>query len=226
MLSIKQFATCLGVTGPAISVRTLFGEIEPPLSLLDLVRALIPAVMQRKVDLNIICVGSELFSESDKTEIELALAHTSEIFAPVDLGIGKVTFYGIPLIEAIGYEYIDDTNEAQALRAEWSFPNKAIDVFIVRAYGGTKVGSSPISGSCKQGEDMKGGPVVAIEELLFTTAVTLAHEVGHYLGLDRFHHPDSSNLMYKYVPNGGELTSEQGETMKRHCIVYRGCRTQ
>jgi hypothetical protein len=64
--------------------------------------------------------------------------------------------------------------------------------------------------------------VIAIEHIASVTANTLAHELGHYLGL--WHEGDRTNLMFKDVPNGGKLTVTQGEKMRQHCIVYTGCR--
>jgi hypothetical protein len=61
-----------------------------------------------------------------------------------------------------------------------------------------------------------------MEHIASITANTLAHELGHYLGL--WHQAEWANLMFKDVPNGGTLAAEQGDTMKRHCIVYWGCR--
>lgn len=178
--------------------------------------------MQKKLDLNVIQVGTELFSGSDALEIEYAIVTVRWTLGSVDIGIGKVQRFGIPLDAAGGHEHIDSDAEASALLEEWGFPGKAVDVFFVRSYAGTTVGISPFIGSCKHGDEPDSGVVVAIEHSRRITALTVAHELSHYLGL--FHAPDSENLMFKNVPNGGELTPEQGEKMKRHCIVYTGCR--
>jgi hypothetical protein len=59
----------------------------------------------------------------------------------------------------------------------------------------------------------------AVVELIgSTTGQVLAHEVGHYLGLSHVT-GDSTNLMFPSVPNGGVLTTAQGNIMKSHCFI-------
>jgi hypothetical protein len=51
-----------------------------------------------------------------------------------------------------------------------------------------------------------------------TTGQALAHEVGHYLGLSHVT-SDATNLMFPTIPNGGLLTTTQGNTMRSHCFI-------
>jgi hypothetical protein len=62
------------------------------------------------------------------------------------------------------------------------------------------------------------GSVVAIESSPTITGLVAAHEMAHYLGLS--HVNNSTNLMNPTVPNGGLLTSSQGNNMKDHCFVF------
>jgi hypothetical protein len=208
MVTIREIAACSGVFAAPMSVRALFGGQAPPLSILTLAAAR----TQKKIDLNVI----------DFDEIESAVQHLQLLYATVDLGIGKVTGFMIPLDEAGGHEDIDSPDEADALEATWGFAGKAIDVFVVRTWAGPTVGRSPVNGPCPQNSEPESGLVVAIEHSTEITGTTLAHELGHYLGL--FHDPDANNLMFKSVPNGQQLTSVQGKKMGGHCMVRTGCR--
>jgi hypothetical protein len=218
MATVRELASCLGMLDAPISVRALMGPTAPPLSL----QARLGLLLQRQLDLNLILVGRENFDANDGAEIVFAVEEVRALFAPVDLGIGSVTHYSIPVAEARGLTHIASDSDAYAVWHTWGFPGVAIDVFVVRTYEGPVVGRGPSKGPCKRDGDLHGGLVVAIEHIAPITANTLAHEIGHYLGL--WHEGDQGNLMFKDVPNGGRLTAEQGEKMKQHCIVYTGCR--
>lgn len=228
MVTIRHIAACIGLSDSPLSVRGLFGDAAPPVS----VRVLAAQKTQKKIDLNVVLVGWESFVfPGGLSQIEEALALLRIIYAQVDLGIGKVSVFFIPLDEAEGHEHIESEEESDIVEATWGFAGKAIDVFFVLSWAGPTVGRSPIDGPCPKSDEPESGLVVAIEG---PVGITLAHELAHYLGLnfgmgdpapgDPLHSGDPENLMFPDVPNGAKLTKEQGDRMKKHCMVYTGCR--
>ena len=171
---------------------------------------------------NLILVGSESFTDADEAEIDAAVQATRDFYATVSLGVGRVLRFVVSTDQANGHDNIDSDSEAEDLTNEWTVHNDALDVFFVLTYATSTVGLSEVDGSCdKDGKGMTGS-VVAIEGSANTTGFCLGHEVGHYLGLE---HTDNSpgNLMFPTVPNGGNITSSQGSTMRSHCFVRSGC---
>lgn len=109
----------------------------------------------------------------------------------------------------------------QKLTNDWTVPNDALDIFFVLTYSGSTIGLSRVDGPCDKDAKGMDGSVVAIEGSANTTGFVLAHEAGHYLGLN--HSTNMNNLMFGTVPNGGQLTSGQGADMRDHCFVDPGC---
>jgi hypothetical protein len=240
MITVRQIAACvLSNPAPGSALTAWKGDVSvlqdlsgaasspSPLSLLELARSL----TQKQVDLNLIYVGFECLTADDYEKVNDALQLARACYAFVDLGIGRAGDFFISVVEAQGREIISDHAEANALIKEWTFPNDAIDVFFVVTFEGLTVGTSPTNGDCdKELNDERSGVVIGVEESTFITGQTLAHEVGHFLGLDRTHpghdshSPDPNNLMFEKVPNGGQLTPEQGRMMKKHCSIKTRCR--
>jgi reprolysin-like metallo-peptidase family M12B len=168
------------------------------------------------IKINVIRVGSELFTAADLTTINNAINTLGSIYATIGLSLLPVEHYIIPLASANGRETIDNDAEAVTLTDEWTVPNHAVDVFFVKLYVGSVAGLSPVPGPCNK--DAPGMDGTVCELIGATTGQVLAHEVGHYLGLNHVT-GDSTNLMFPSVPNGGLLTVAQGNTMKAHCFV-------
>lgn len=221
MASLKQIAGCIGLSNDFAVVRDFYGYITgapKPLSLLRQIRL----IQGKHIHLNLICVGIESFTHSDQAEIDEAVQITRDIYATVDLGVGRLLRSFITTEDAGGLDNIDSDGEAEHLTDEWSADNNELDVFFVLTYTGEVIGLSEVDGLCVKDTKAMSGSVVAIEESPDITGLVLAHEVGHYLGLGhREGHPE--NLMFPDTPNRGLLGSSQGSTMRRHCFVRRGC---
>lgn len=221
MASLRDIAGCIGVTGNFSVVGDFFGYTSIPqdLSLLTQMRLL----QGRHIHMNLIRVGIESFSDADEREIDRAVQFTRDTYATVDLGVGRVTRWFITTDNANGHENIGSDGEAEDLTNEFTIDNDALDIFFVLTYASSTIGLSRVDGPCDKNAKGMDGSVVAIEQSASITGPVLAHEAGHYLGLDSDHVDDSNNLMFDTVPNGGQLTSRQGADMRDHCFTRSGC---
>jgi hypothetical protein len=171
-----------------------------------------------RVDVNVILVGHDVFTAADRAETDAALRIAHDIFAKVRLDLREAGRYGITAAEAGANLTIDNGSEASDLTSDWTVPNNALDLFVVRVMNGAD-GWSAVNGSCDK--DAKGmtGSVVSLNGSSANSGNTFAHEIGHYLGLS--HIPDNGN----FIGNGGSSNSFtgiydwQGTVMKRHCFV-------
>lgn len=168
------------------------------------------------ISVNVIRVGSELFNSPDLTEILKAVNFTRSAYASVGVTLARVQHYVISVAQAKGRDIIDNDGEAVSLTDEWTVPNNAVDIFVVKTYVGGVAGLSPVSGPCNK--DAKGMDGAVVELIHGLTGHIMAHEVGHYLGLPHRTN-DATNLMFPSVPNGGLLDGGQGNTMKGHCFI-------
>ena len=220
MDSLKAIAACIGVTGDFSVSQNFFGFLRGApgdVSVLTQIRRL----QGRHVHMNFIRVGSDQFTNNDLAEMDSALQFTRDTYAQVNLGVGRIEHYVISTGEADGADNINNDDEAEDLTNRWTVPNSALDIFWVLTYAGTTIGLSRVDGPCDKNAKGMDGSVVAIEGSANTTGFVLAHEAGHYLGLN--HSSSSSNLMFGTVPNGGNLTSGQGSNMRDHCFVKPSC---
>jgi hypothetical protein len=196
-----------------------------PVSVLDRAAAL----TIKHFHLNLIRVGTEIFSDQDLQTMKDGLGILQVIFLTAGVGVGSTDHYSIPLAQADGYAFPSSEAQADAITEEWSFPDDRLDVFVVAYLPGTSLGFAPPLGSCRKGLNLPFvGCVIRYESDYgvgastdFVFAKILAHEVGHYLGLP--HVSDPNNLMYPTWPSGVQLTAEQGAIMKKHCFIRFGC---
>ena len=235
MHSVRRIAECLGLEGSFRVVNDFFGYVTGSPWQVSLSRQL-RLMKTLHVDLNLIRVGVELFTPADEKEIDRAVAFMRDTYAHVDFGVGRVRRYGISLADADGHEHIADDKEAEELTHAWSVHNDveelqstglilvrtSLDVFFVRTFAGSALGSAPRDGPYDNDADgAMTGVVIAMEGTPADTGFVLAKYVARYLGLkpsDR-----ANNLMYDWVPNGGHLTRDQYEEMTKSGFANAGC---
>lgn len=221
MSSLRERANCLGLPADFSVVHDFFGHLTEPAGLS--VRTQVDRLGFRRIDINLIRVGSDQMTAADLAEIDGAVRDTRNIYAPASLAVGRVFHFEITTAQARGAEHIGDDGEASALTSDWTVPNAALDVFFVLTYATATVGLSAVRGSCNKNAAGMTGSVVAIEESPDLTSQVLAHEVGHYLGLAHVDPPDATRLMNPSVPNGATLLAGEATDMRRHCFVKNPC---
>jgi hypothetical protein len=169
------------------------------------------------IDVNLIAVSGDTWTSAEWTMLLTGLTGAAQIYRNVGIRLRSAGTFEIPAASAGGYPTIDDDSEAEDLTDDWTVPNSACDVFCVPSYVGSVAGLSPVDGPCDKDAKGMNGSVV---ERTWPLNVIIAHEVGHYLGLDHVTAPN--NFMNATVGGGSTIiTSGQGNTMKKHCFIRR-----
>ena len=246
MASLKQLAVCIGLPQSFSVVGHFFGYASPPpwnlaasqgslpqsLSLLTHMKRL----QQTHFHLNLIRVGASSFdgllNAVDEQNLDCAVQITRDIYAAVGIGIGRVERWW--MIQETSYETIDDDCEAEDLVDEYTVPNNGVDCFFVQMWVGTVAGLTPSGGD--------GVVVESRENTYLGTARTMAHELGHFFGLDTggtdgvgHQNNTPSNLMCQSksaktmpsgevaIPGSTQLNSNQIATIKAHDAMKGAC---
>lgn len=259
MASIKATMNCIGVgtSGTRSLLFSLFGFSRgrvPPdagattpaeVSLLRLVRDL----QGQHIHVNVIRVGFDTIADTGANgpldlafqNLDYCIYRLRNIYRPQALGVGRVLHWFIDQADANGRDDIGNTDEADALFAEWSVPNDGLDMFVVLNIDGF-LGWSPIEGSCDKTNDRDGSLGGHITRSFDGLSRTFAHEAGHFLGLEHNHDDGEcpsttagrNRLMaqtgctplvggVRQVRNSVNLTNAEGVDMRDHCSVHEGC---
>jgi hypothetical protein len=234
MSSLRQAATCVGISGTFSVMSDFFGLMTGKVpqgagaSIVLSVQDQIRALQGSHFHINVILVGSDLFTSSDRVEVDFAVHKARAIYGQVGVGVGRVLHFAIPAALADGREVIDSDDEAADLTNEWTVHNAGLDVFIVRDYTGSTIGRSDVDGNCdKDNSGKMTGSVVEISNGTQQTARSFAHEIGHYLGLGH-ENEEPDNLMCQSsgassITSSVKLTSDQGDDIKEHCVMQPAC---
>lgn len=242
-ISLKRIADdCLGVTAPFSVNRDVYGYVfrdgsnrlfGGSLRARSLATQLNLA-SGRATNICIFLVGHEndfsgVVSLADVTKVQFALQVARDIYQQASLGIRRIFWRRIGVAAAGSYTVISDQPEASDLTDDFSGPNDGIDVFFVQSILNAG-GWSTTPGPCDKDAKEMTGAVIELSGSRSFTGILLAHEVGHYLGLQ--HDGALSNVMGIDSNNDGigeldgtstGVTSSQGATMRGHCSVHSPC---
>lgn len=227
MASIRELAACLELPGNFSILQDFFGYITPvpqPISLLRQAQLL----QGPYINLNLIQVGVYDGDPQRVMRMNVGLQFTRQVYDNVDLGIGRVDYYELAASEKVnGFTIITSGTEAIDLTNEWFAPGYAIDAFFV-IFIADALGYTTVDGPCNKSQHYQGFYYVATGVVVATDmpgnlGITLAHEIGHYLGLE--HQGDVNNLMYEGAV-ATQLAPWQAEKIKGHCFVLPGCGSQ
>jgi hypothetical protein len=248
MASIRELANCIGVTESDLSILGDFFGFSRATLPPDPTGADVVVSLKRQVDrleglhchLNIIRIGSDRFSDSDKQEIDYSIFKMRNIFHEAGVGIGRILHWGVDSSDADGLEAPTTRGDLKQITQNWTVPNDGIDLFIpdnmslFDSDGGITLGLSPIGGTCSNKDKTTGmsGSVAGLWGSLSDTdqtARTVSHELGHYLGLThRNGRPTNLMCQSQNVADGGirtatDLIERQVNDISNHCSITSGC---
>ena len=197
-----------GIDGRISVLRDFFGfrrsrvPTDPDTSVRASVRVLaqIEAIQGRHLHINHVCIGwlneaSAANRDAGLEKMDYAVYRLRRIYAPADLGIGRVELWWVNLADADGLDDIGSRSEADELWERITIDNNGLDCFVVRTVStsdfvaraadipGDDEKGGKDDGVLAGGIDRGGGFNMGWEAF----ARTYAHEIGHYLGLEHGH---------------------------------------
>jgi len=242
MASIRTLCTCIGVTEDDVSVLHDFfgfsGARLPPGVSVSL-KEQSDRLKLPHFHVNLIRIGSDQFTTADKDELAFSIITLRDIYAKEGFAIGRVLHFGVLTADAGGLDTPTRKRDLRQMTQNWTVDNDGIDVFVPHNFSvpsgkGILLGFSPVGGTCDNKDKTTGlsGSTIGLWGTscgsgVAQTGRTLAHELGHYLGL--FHknkHP--RNLMCQTAKASNTcsstlLTDHQEHNIGNHCAMKSGC---
>ena len=233
------------------SLKDSTGSTLPPTLPPDPTGATVEVSLKRQVDrlqgphfhLNVFKIGSDLFSNSDKQEINYSIFKLRNIYHQVGIGVGRILHFGVDSSNTGGLDTPTSKGDLRQITQNWTADNDGIDLFIPNNMNvsagkkGSILGFSAINGTCKNKDKTTGmsGSTAGLWGVFSTsgtdqTARTVAHELGHYLGL--WHkNKKPTNLMCQSgsvvapgtIRTSTLLTEHQVNNISNHCSIESGC---
>jgi hypothetical protein len=205
------------------------------------VRGQLARLRRPHFNLNVIEIAFD--AQPHRTEAEAqrhlnaALARAREIYDLTGVAVGRVLRFSVPARGGPGGDgHLRSEQELVELTNTWTVHQDGIDVFVVYAldfaseFEGTQpAGVSPVCGTCDKDDeigddDEMTGLAVILDNTPAQTGHTLAHELGHYLGLTHTVGtglPGDRSLQNLMTPGAtfDALRSDQLEVILQHCSV-------
>jgi hypothetical protein len=247
MSSIRALSNCIGITQPDVSIISDFlGFIFESLPT-DPSGATVSVSLKRQVErleglhfhLNIVRIGNDGLTTTNKNDIDIAIFELRNIYDQAGVGVGRILHFGVDVADAGGLETPTTRADLRQITQTWTIPNDGIDLFIplnfsVPSGNGILLGLSAVGGTCNNKDKTTGmsGPVAGLWGAfcgpgVAQTARTVAHEIGHYLGLTH-RNGQPTNLMCQTSQasntcSSTDLIDQQQQNISNHCSIHSGC---
>ena len=120
------------------SLKDSTGSTLPPTLPPDPTGATVEVSLKRQVDrlqgphfhLNVFKIGSDLFSNSDKQEINYSIFKLRNIYHQAGIGVGRVLHSGVDSSKAGGLDTPTSKGDLRQITQNWTADNDGIDLFI------------------------------------------------------------------------------------------------
>jgi hypothetical protein len=239
MASLRQFAQCIGLGNTFSVLRDFYGfrlgrvpddptGVEITLSISQQIKRL----QNPHFHLVVTAVGSDNFTNTVFGALDYSIFKIRNVYAQVGVGVGRVVHRNVLAANAHGLDVVTEEGELEDITDRFAVDGDSINLLIpasmnVPSDGGVILGKSAIDGPCEEKDDKGLNGSVSGPWSSEQMARTVAHEVGHYLGLThRNDEPD--NLMCQSgeansIRDSILLDSGQGDDIKDHCLMHGGC---